>query len=396
MAPPTPVQGHPLLLTLLDFYPSREGIMHYLDTKDVLNLARASTAIRHNIMDNYWNINSKLARFIRDPTRFRSQLGHSDALISGSFALQFFERTTWLDSDLDIVVQDGKNLEGLAKFLTAVEGYKMTEEQGPYKPTQDAYIKEVQTFMYSMKGNANMDGNKSAKSKIQLTVTHCTPLLAILRTYYTTAVINFISWNKAYSLFPRATFLYHETMPLKPVNEHFGQLHTKYSERGWRMRTQPITYDLFPGRKSPFGNKANRRVGDEDTRKIKLDTTFVDRPSKPDFVLEISAEVFKSPSLRYEYVYPAIGQSIIFWTEIGKFLSRNTIGQLMKMSLEEIMDAVDDSQPQDVCTYALDFEQPQGWDYYDDLIPKLYDYMEDKGVFSAIRSQRLEFGMKDE
>ncbi|OTA69596.1 hypothetical protein K449DRAFT_429059 [Hypoxylon sp. EC38] len=396
MAPPTPVQGHPLLLTLLDFYPSREGIMHYLDTKDVLNLARASMAIRHNIMDNYWNINSKLARFIRDPTRFRSQLGHSDALISGSFALQFFERTTWLDSDLDIVVQNGKNLEGLAKFLTAVEGYKMTEEQEPYKPSHDAYIKEVQTFMYSMKGNANVDGNKSAKSKIQLTVTHCTPLLAILRTYYTTAVINFISWNKAYSLFPRATFLYRETMPLKPVNEHFGQLHTKYSERGWRMRTQPITYDLFPGRKSPFGNKANRRVGDEDTRKIKLDTTFVERPSKPDFVLEISAEVFKSPSLRYEYVYPAIGQSIVFWTEIGKFLSRNTLGQLMKMSLEEMMDAVDDSQPQDVCTYALDFEQPQGWDYYDDLIPKLYDYMEDKGVFSAIRSQRLEFGMKDE
>ncbi|KAI0148170.1 hypothetical protein F4776DRAFT_660343 [Hypoxylon sp. NC0597] len=288
MVPPVLVGEHRFLLTLLDSYPSREGIMHYLDTEDVLNLARTSTAIRRNIMDNDWNINSKLARFIKDPTGFRSQLGHSDALISGSFALQFFERITWLDSDLDIVVRDGENLEGLANFLTTVEGYKMTEEQGPYKPNQDTYIKEVQTYMYSMKGDANVDGNKSAKSKIQLTVTHCIPLLAILRTYYTTAVINFISWDKAYSLFPRATFLYHETMPLKPVNEHFGRLHSKYSERGWRMRTQPITYDVYPGRKSPFGQKANRRVGDEDTWKIRLDTTFVERPSKPISVLEYS------------------------------------------------------------------------------------------------------------
>ncbi|KAI1415796.1 hypothetical protein F5Y13DRAFT_186651 [Hypoxylon sp. FL1857] len=388
--PPLIIPGHSILQTLLDLHPTRQGIMCYLGIEDILNLARTSSAMRHNIRNNDFDINSKLARFIQNPTRFRSQLGRSDALISGSFALQFFERTVWLDSDLDIVVQDGENLNGLSKFLTEVEGYAMTTDEQPYIHTQSQYIKEVQTYMYQMKENNDSNGNKGAKSKIQLTVTHCIPLLAILRTYYTTALVNFISWNKAYSLFPRATFLYHETMPLKPVNEHFGRLHSKYSKRGWRMRTQPITYDVFPGHISPYGTSANRRIGDRDTRIIRLDTAFVERPPQPDFVLErnlasgISAGLFKSPSLRYRYVHPTCGPLIIFWTEIGKFLDRNTYGQLMKMCPGEVMKVVDNGLPSDVTPYTLDFEPPEGWDYYDDLVHTLYDYMEDKGVFGII------------
>ncbi|KAI0841850.1 hypothetical protein F5Y06DRAFT_292673 [Hypoxylon sp. FL0890] len=390
MPPPTLVGGRSILQTLLNIHPIRQRIMRHLNTQDVLNLGRTASAMRYNIINNDWDINRKLARFIKDPTRFRSQLGRSDALISGSFVLQFFERTIWPDSDLDIVVQDGVNLEGLSKFLTTVEGYKMIEEE-PHKYKQSTYIKKVQTYKYINTGDADVDGNKGVRRKIQLTVTHCIPLLAILRTYYTTALINFISWNKAYSIFPRATFLYHETMPLKPVNEHYGRLHSKYGKRGWRMRTQPITYDVFATRQSPFGRKANRRIGDKDTRKIRLDTTFVEKPSKPDFVLEISAELFKSPSLRYQYVYPATGPSRIFWTEIGKFLSRNTYGQLAKMSPDEVVNVVDDHPPKDVCPYDLDFKQPEGWDYYDDLIPELYDHMEDKTVFDTARFEIRSF-----
>ncbi|KAI1143205.1 hypothetical protein F5Y05DRAFT_420937 [Hypoxylon sp. FL0543] len=395
MALPFMFGASSILQTLVGIRPIREGILRHLNTEDLLNLARTASTIRHSIIDNGWDINDKLSRFIKYPIQFRSQLGRSGALISGSFALQFFERTLWPDSDLDIVVQDGVNLEGLSKYLTTVERYKMVEEE-PHEYNPSVYIKEVQTYRYMKTGDADLDGSKDAKSKIQLTVTHCIPLLAILRTYYTTALINFISWNKAYSLFPRATFIYHETMPLKPVNEHYGRLHSKYSKRGWRMRTQPITYDVFPGRQSPFGRKANRRVGDKDTRIIRLDTTFVERPSRPDFVLEysgfqnavrknlasrISAELFKSPSLRYQYVYPASGPSSIFWAEISKFLSRNTYGQLAKMSPEDLVNAVGGLSPQDACPYALEFKHPEGWDYYDDLVPELYDHMEDKGVF---------------
>ena len=54
--------------------------------------------------------------------------------------------------------------------------------------------------------------------------------------FYATAVFNFITWNAAYSIFPRSTFIHHETFPTKGMNEYFGGLHAKYKKRGWRMK----------------------------------------------------------------------------------------------------------------------------------------------------------------
>lgn len=42
---------------------------------------------------------------MKDPVEFRSQMSRHGAIISGSFALQFFERTMWPDADLDIWIE---------------------------------------------------------------------------------------------------------------------------------------------------------------------------------------------------------------------------------------------------------------------------------------------------
>ena len=52
-----------------------------------------------------------------------------DALISGSFALQFFERVTWPDSDLDIFVEQGEGCELFCKYLVEAEGYDLVRSQ---------------------------------------------------------------------------------------------------------------------------------------------------------------------------------------------------------------------------------------------------------------------------
>lgn len=65
----------------------------------------------------------------------------------------------------------------------------------------------------------------------------------------------------------------------------------------------------------------------------------------------------------------------------------------MKMSPEDVTEVVNHEQPLDVLPYMLEFEQPEGWDYYDDLIPKMYDHMENKGMFGFTRSQQHEFGV---
>ncbi|KAI5927612.1 hypothetical protein F4810DRAFT_272395 [Camillea tinctor] len=408
-APPPPRrqnQNSPTLQTLFGIYPIRERIVRCLETRDVLRLCETSWAMRHDIKANEWDINVKLGRFIKDPAGFRSQLGRSDALISGSFALQFFERIIWPESDLDIMVQDGESLEGLSKFLTEKEGYEMAGERTFTEEGDDILGYRTSDFP-DMK-------------KVQLIATYGPPVQAILRGYYTTALVNFISWNKAYSIFPRSTFLSHETIPLKSMDEYFGSLHAKYSRRGWRMRTESVMVEGL-SQPDPLGSlakKGNRRVGDRDTWIIQLDTSSVAKPSKPDFVLEYScfqiaglqtqgvgvrglhewnevrsslnlsiyAGRFQSHSLRYNYTYsydyedPDYHTPLhLFWDQLGKRMSRNTLGQLMKLGQAKVDEIVGDQPPHSVVLYELEFEHPDGWDYYDDLVPLLYDQMESNG-----------------
>lgn len=52
-------------------------------------------------------------------------MGKSNAIVSGSVALQFFERVVWKDSDLDIYICEGRQADAFEKYLTEEEGYKM-------------------------------------------------------------------------------------------------------------------------------------------------------------------------------------------------------------------------------------------------------------------------------
>lgn len=60
------------------------------------------------------------------------------------------------------------------------------------------------------------------------------PAITILSGFYTSATMNIISWNKAYSLFPKATFSY-KTYPLHPLDEYHNALHQKYIQQGWQL-----------------------------------------------------------------------------------------------------------------------------------------------------------------
>lgn len=56
-------------------------------------------------------------------------MGKHNALISGSFALQFFERVTWPKSDLDLFVEQGPGYESLCGYLVQMEKYKMLKSE---------------------------------------------------------------------------------------------------------------------------------------------------------------------------------------------------------------------------------------------------------------------------
>jgi hypothetical protein len=117
-------------------------------------------------------------------------------------------------------------------------------------------------------------------TKIQIVSTRSTPVQAILHGFYTTAVVNFLSWNKAYSIFPDITFLHpRTTYPLKRIDRSYPPLLAKYEIRGWTM-SDPIP----------------------ETRKIALNTTGVGTPRVPDFVLESSCFQLRSSQENYRYL----------------------------------------------------------------------------------------------
>ncbi|KAI8626896.1 hypothetical protein F5Y19DRAFT_487478 [Xylariaceae sp. FL1651] len=426
----------PTLRGLLGQYPIQTRILRDLDTKSILNLCQTSWDMRTDIRAYLWNIDEKLERFFKDPKAFRSALGRADALISGSFALQFFAHEFWPESDLDINLRDGgENAGSLAKHLMEVEGYELASNQdiesSPYGTLgADGFsyrlgdISRIQTFIKGNESNSkNKTGNSSsvaAQQKVQLITTKNQPVQAILNGYYTSCIVNFISWNKAYCVFPRATLLFRETVPLTPPHDNNVELHKKYSRRGWRLRTEALylyrprvipmmststsaqpqqqkkTKPKYRGRFWPLGFDAfnERRVGGADTWTMSLSTAGVSRPPQPDSVLEYScfrmdgfgpeqsvfagngryngikicARVFESPSLRYEYT---IGYLSPFWEWFGDMLARNTLGQLqVKMEEEERLQLTRDFS---VHLFSLRFDKPDGWDYWDDVLPDMFE-----------------------
>ena len=124
----------------------------------------------------------------------------------------------------------------------------------------------------------------STEAQIQLVWTPQQPILAILEGFYMTLVVNVISWNKAYALFPEPSFVHHKSYLLKDMHDYIGKLLAKYDERGWKCHDILWPEDEASNRSMIV----DRRLGDRHTWKIPLDTSGVARPAIPDMVLEYS------------------------------------------------------------------------------------------------------------
>ena len=106
----------------------------------------------------------------------------------------------------------------------------------------------------------------------------------ILSNFYMTAVVNVLSWDCAWSIFPDVTFIKRKTYQLKPLNEYYGHLLAKYNRRGWICLQVPRDDDgKWTKSLQTYGS---RRVGDSKSWKIELDTTGVE-PGPPSSMLEL-------------------------------------------------------------------------------------------------------------
>lgn len=291
------------------YAPVRDRLLLALDCPSLVRLAQTSRDMREYIL-SAWNINIRLLRFFDDPVAFRSRLGQCDALIAGSFALQFFEGVTWRESDLDIEVRAGPNLEAMHDYLVSDGGYELSVD-GKGRGTQANDRDPAAAAAGQAHNEKGRYGSRdvvecrsyyrrrgpSTVVKAQLIATRDVPVQSVLRCYYTSCLVNFITWNKAFSVFPRATFAEHRTLPLKKLDARERRCHDKYRERGWRMQRRP-RLDAAGEFLARVGDEhTHRRLGDRYTWVMPLDTAGIAGADAftPDYVMESSCFQIYSP-----------------------------------------------------------------------------------------------------
>ncbi|MCJ1402670.1 hypothetical protein MMC11_005890 [Xylographa trunciseda] len=382
----TPSRG-----SVLDFlteqeqhYPVFRRLCFYLGIAEIIALTRTCrklSSLYRQILKFEWNILPRLRRFVDNPEGLLSKLGQCEALISGSFALQFFERVTWRESDLDLFVRDGNGAEDLCEYLENVEKCELVSinDNESYSMV-DLVVTQTYTRL------SNLDGSSC---KIQVVRTEFIPVQAILRGFYTSAVINFISWNKAYSMFPSPTFIDHKTYLTRKPDDYLGGLLAKYSERGWR--SQEV---LWPEEeKSSHPIQRSRRVADRLSWIIPLDVRNVSWSRTPDSALEyatfsiakcrslpdpidrhfhyeIAASAFTSMALKHGYTHTDC--SDFFLTFAAERLSSLLFLECLKINPAERPAFHFPSQLRGggLASY------PQTWRFCDDQIPKWYEAWE--------------------
>ncbi|KAH8092515.1 hypothetical protein BXZ70DRAFT_951211 [Cristinia sonorae] len=225
-------------------------IIFYLTPLEFLRLSRTCKLV-HSIVRSYikrtFNINRFLSRFFTDPVSFRALQARTGTLISGSSALQFFDRTFYPKSDLDLYLQPFADRE-VAEWLF-LDGFKFVPNATQPNDWEDA-IEEATTRlrnwnpMYPSRSiHAVFDFSKPSPHDpkvtliVQCMVSQTTPI-EIIMLFHSTCVMNVISWEKAYSLYPVATL--HERRSLisvmdKDASGGQAAAMVKYAERGFEM-----------------------------------------------------------------------------------------------------------------------------------------------------------------
>ncbi|KAJ3531130.1 hypothetical protein NM208_g9020 [Fusarium decemcellulare] len=337
---------------------------------------------------------SDVQNFVNDPAMFRSQLGHYGALISGSFALGFFRLTYKEVQRLDVFLEDGSGADEFASYLQETEKYQSDSQEVETTPRRRIYSRVLRPNM-----------------KLCMIRTTGPPTQDILTSPSTTAYVNFITWNKAFSIFPRQTLIEHRFYPLKPLGNDFGVELNELASQGWTARD--ILWPDYAEDKLS-GLVGVRRVGDGLSMVIPLDTNSVSPPWIPNYVIEcaqfdicdngprfgksrtissqfgrahianrappwsfiqIRAKELRSPALHYSYTtgstkwHDFVGERVRRWAWLELYKIEERDRPVQSSTSFPLVSEI--SIPQG-------FETPRSWDYADDQMPAWYQEWERK------------------
>ena len=271
-------------------------IFDNLPAKDLLRYAQVCHSA-HDAVSSYlrraFKLERLLSRYLSDKEilELRCLQFSTGAIISGSTALQFLDRSFYPDSDLDIYVQQDYTQE-IASWLETI-GYKMLPREGSTKTNLQHTMAEMAELsdvpMIPPSSNiypgsfAILEFSRGySENRVQLMITEGSPVASVLHfhssmfklfdSFYLltpalACVMNFITYEKAYALYPGATFSARKSLVTSVISRpsHAHQHSTdraleKYKARGWQI-IRRMTKELITEDSANFPTGL-RRVGD--------------------------------------------------------------------------------------------------------------------------------------
>ena len=121
--------SRPKFLSVFDsetHYPIFSAFCGYLSISEIVSLTRTCkklSGLYRYLLPVQWDVDNALHRYFDDPQCFRSQMAKYDALLTGQFATQYFERTVCESQRLDVVVQRGRS-QLMSSYLSNEAGYE--------------------------------------------------------------------------------------------------------------------------------------------------------------------------------------------------------------------------------------------------------------------------------
>jgi len=142
MPSPSSTVGPAFILAVLQEASLYQRFLSHLSPVSVLCL-RQTCSIAHKVVNNFTNlafdINKHFEAFLVNPIEFRSLQARTGTVVSGSNALQFFDRTCYEGSDMDAYVHPGHALE-VGLWLIKKEEYTFIPHYSQSNLTFEALI----------------------------------------------------------------------------------------------------------------------------------------------------------------------------------------------------------------------------------------------------------------
>ncbi|KAH9947185.1 hypothetical protein B0H21DRAFT_876842 [Amylocystis lapponica] len=230
----------------------------------------------HSYIQYAFNINRRLSRYFSDPLAFRSLQARTATLISGSFALQFFDRSFYPTSDLDLYVHMRHRREVGRWLLGAGYAFAPTPYQYP-----DFEVAVADPLTVAPGGIYDMPGIACIFNFTTAARTGGGTLKVILG-FHSTCVMNVLSFEKAYCLYPRTTLEERRSLvsaSCRGQSERRPQGLDKYAVRGWTIVARLPPQDAE--RRDGAFRLGWRWIDDNASWVVALDTAGVARAPAP-------------------------------------------------------------------------------------------------------------------